>query len=167
MGREEIVLDNRIKVAVSSSAEVSFFTPCLSFTSRGQTTSGLLQRAAIQMFCTCKLALVRQDQNRSKTSVFTRGSGAEAFDLRPYGNLGKMKRSPGFQNVYLSYIYQVRVENVKDAACHIPVVLERVKREYIAKTYKVSSWTDSTDFLEQVARRTGKLLKVWMPELCP
>ncbi|XP_020613533.1 nucleolar GTP-binding protein 2-like isoform X4 [Orbicella faveolata] len=53
----------------------------------------------------------------------------------------------------------VRVENVKDAACHIPAVLERVKREYIAKTYKVSSWNDPTDFLEQVAQRTGKLLK--------
>lgn len=118
-----------------------------------------MQRAAIWMFCTCKLALVRQDQNQPKTNVSTCGGGAKAFDLRPYGNLGKMKRSPGFQNVYLSYICQVRVENVKDAACHIPVVLERVKREYIAKTYKVSSWTDSTDFLEQVAQRTGKLLK--------
>lgn len=53
----------------------------------------------------------------------------------------------------------VRVENVKDAACHIPAVLDRVKREYIAKTYKVSSWNDPTDFLEQVAQRTGKLLK--------
>ncbi|KAL9980799.1 hypothetical protein ACROYT_G009437 [Oculina patagonica] len=53
----------------------------------------------------------------------------------------------------------VRVENVKDAYCHIPAVLERVKREYIAKTYKVTSWNDPTDFLEQVAQRTGKLLK--------
>ena len=52
------------------------------------------------------------------------------------------------------------MENVKDAACHIPAVLERVKREYIAKTYKVSSWNDPADFLEQVAQRTGKLLKV-------
>lgn len=58
--------------------------------------------------------------------------------------------------------FQVRVENVKDAACHIPAVLDRVKREYIAKTYKVSSWNDPTDFLEQVAQRTGKLLKVDM-----
>ena len=52
------------------------------------------------------------------------------------------------------------MENVKDAACHIPVVLERVKQEYIVKTYKVSSWSDPADFLEQVAQRTGKLLKV-------
>lgn len=62
--------------------------------------------------------------------------------------------------VLLSFIFQVRVENVKDAACHIPVVLERVKREYISKTYKIPSWTDPTNFLEQVAQRTGKLLKV-------
>ena len=103
----------------------------------------------------------------AKNKRIHRGGGAEVFDLRPYGNLGKMERSTGFQNVYFSYVCQVRVENVKDAACHIPVVLERVKREYIAKTYKVSSWTDSTDFLEQVAQRTGKLLKVWMPNLCP
>ena len=52
------------------------------------------------------------------------------------------------------------MENVKDAACHIPSVLDRVKREYIVKTYKVSSWNDPTDFLEQVAQWTGKLLKV-------
>lgn len=53
----------------------------------------------------------------------------------------------------------VRVENVKDAACHIPEVLERVRRDYVAKTYKISSWTDPNDFLEQVAQRTGKLFK--------
>ena len=66
-----------------------------------------------------------------------------------------------FVLIYLTVLFsQVRVENVKDAACHIPAVLERVKREYIAKTYKVTSWNDATDFLEQVAQRTGKLLKV-------
>ena len=58
------------------------------------------------------------------------------------------------------------MENVKDAACHIPVVLERVKREYLVKTYKISSWTDPTDFLEQVAQRTGKLLKVVQIFVC-
>ena len=61
---------------------------------------------------------------------------------------------------WMTCFQQVRVENVKDAACHIPVVLERVKREYITKTYKITSWSDPTDFLEQVAQRTGKLLKV-------
>ncbi|KAK3751764.1 hypothetical protein QZH41_003378 [Actinostola sp. cb2023] len=59
----------------------------------------------------------------------------------------------------------VRIENVKDAAEHIPTVLERVKREYISKSYKISSWNDATDFLEQFARRAGKLLKGAEPDL--
>ncbi|KAJ7373904.1 Nucleolar GTP-binding protein 2 [Desmophyllum pertusum] len=41
------------------------------------------------------------------------------------------------------------------------VVLERVKREYITKTYKITSWSDPTDFLEQVAQRTGKTTQGW------
>ncbi|XP_067032799.1 uncharacterized protein [Acropora muricata] len=53
----------------------------------------------------------------------------------------------------------VRVENVKEAAYHIPEVLQRVRHDYITKTYKISSWTDANDFLEQYAQRTGKLLK--------
>ena len=52
------------------------------------------------------------------------------------------------------------MENVKDAACHVPAVLERVKAYYITKTYKVTSWSHATDFLEQLAQRTGRLLKV-------
>jgi len=39
-------------------------------------------------------------------------------------------------------------------------VLERVKPEHLQKTYQVSSWTDATDFLEQMANRMGRLLKV-------
>lgn len=57
-------------------------------------------------------------------------------------------------------IPQVRVENVKEAAEHIPEVLARVRHEYVIKTYKIKTWDDTTDFLEQLARRTGKLLKV-------
>ena len=52
------------------------------------------------------------------------------------------------------------MENVKEPSDYIGAVLERVKAEYLTKTYKVSSWTDATDFLEQVAQRSGKLLKV-------
>lgn len=39
-------------------------------------------------------------------------------------------------------------------------MLERAKAEYIRKTYKIDSWTDTEDFLEKLAARTGKLLKV-------
>jgi ribosome biogenesis GTPase A len=54
----------------------------------------------------------------------------------------------------------VRVENIGEAIEHIPTVLERVKKEYVSKTYRIDHWEDHYDFLAQFARKTGKLLKV-------
>ena len=54
----------------------------------------------------------------------------------------------------------MRVEYVKHPDFSIPTVLERVKPEYVKKTYKVEKWKDAQDFLEQMAKKTGKLLKV-------
>eukprot|EP00731_Ephydatia_muelleri_P031800 Em0023g307a len=59
----------------------------------------------------------------------------------------------------------VRVENLKDPADYIPAVLERVKPEYMQKTYHISTWTDATDFLEQLAARMGRLLKGGEPDV--
>lgn len=59
----------------------------------------------------------------------------------------------------------VRVENIKEPEDHIPVVLERVKPEYLQKTYKIDAWTDATDFLTKLAKRTGKLLKGGEPAI--
>lgn len=59
----------------------------------------------------------------------------------------------------------VRVENIKEPEQHIAEVLNRVNPKYIQRTYKVESWTDSTHFLEQVARLTGKLLKGGEPDI--
>lgn len=56
--------------------------------------------------------------------------------------------------------FQVRVENIKEPSDHIPAVLERVRPEYLQRTYQVSNWTDAVDFLEKIAARTGRLLKV-------
>eukprot|EP01100_Stratorugosa_tubuloviscum_P010018 TRINITY_DN424_c0_g3_i1.p1 TRINITY_DN424_c0_g3~~TRINITY_DN424_c0_g3_i1.p1 ORF type:complete len:662 (-),score=303.09 TRINITY_DN424_c0_g3_i1:116-2101(-) len=53
----------------------------------------------------------------------------------------------------------VRVENINDPEQHIPLLLQRIRREYISRTYKITSWKDTDDFLEQVAQRTGKLQK--------
>lgn len=61
----------------------------------------------------------------------------------------------------------VRVENVAAPDDYISEVLARVKPEYLLKTYKISSWTDHVDFLEQVAKRYGKLLKVKLHCLSP
>lgn len=59
----------------------------------------------------------------------------------------------------------VRVELVQNPEDYIASVLERVKPEYIRKTYKISEWTDHIDFLENLARRSGKLLKKGEPDI--
>ncbi|XP_036139235.1 nucleolar GTP-binding protein 2-like [Monomorium pharaonis] len=59
----------------------------------------------------------------------------------------------------------VRVELVQSPEDYIAVVLERVKPEYICKTYKIKEWTDHVDFLEKMARRSGKLLKKGEPDI--
>jgi len=53
----------------------------------------------------------------------------------------------------------VRVDNLEEPAQYIPGVLQRIKRDYIVKTYGIETWSSHTDFLEQYARRTGKLVK--------
>lgn len=54
----------------------------------------------------------------------------------------------------------VRVENLKQPSEHIEEVLNRVKVEYIRKTYNIQEWTDVEDFLEKFCKRSGRLLKV-------
>ncbi|KAJ3369921.1 Nucleolar GTP-binding protein 2 [Kappamyces sp. JEL0680] len=55
----------------------------------------------------------------------------------------------------------VRVENIENTDEHIPTVLKRCKREYLAQTYGLTSWTDHMDFLSQIAYKSGKLLKAY------
>ena len=52
-----------------------------------------------------------------------------------------------------------RISNLDDAQEHIADVVARVKAEYLRRAYKIPSWTDPDDFLRQVARMNGKLLK--------
>ena len=59
----------------------------------------------------------------------------------------------------------VRVELVQNPEDYIVSVLERVKPEYIKKTYKIEEWTDHVDFLEKLSRRSGKLLKKGEPDI--
>uniref|UniRef100_L7M2U4 Nucleolar GTP-binding protein 2 n=1 Tax=Rhipicephalus pulchellus TaxID=72859 RepID=L7M2U4_RHIPC len=59
----------------------------------------------------------------------------------------------------------VRVENIEDPQDHIPEVLDRVRPEYIVKTYKIDSWDNPEDFLEKLGRRSGKLLKGGEPDI--
>ncbi|XP_053671046.1 nucleolar GTP-binding protein 2 [Anopheles nili] len=59
----------------------------------------------------------------------------------------------------------VRVELVNNPEDYIEEVLKRIRREYIVKTYGIKEWTDHIDFLEQIARKTGKLLKKGEPDV--
>ena len=65
----------------------------------------------------------------------------------------------------LDTILKVRVERCETPEDYIPDLLARVKLDYIKKTYRLVDWTDANDFLEQVAQRTGKLLKVKQTKL--
>lgn len=59
----------------------------------------------------------------------------------------------------------VRAEKLHAPEDYVPAILERTKEKYIQKTYGIRTWTDPTDFLEQLARRSGKLLKGGEPNL--
>ncbi|XP_015191845.1 PREDICTED: nucleolar GTP-binding protein 2 [Polistes dominula] len=59
----------------------------------------------------------------------------------------------------------VRVELVQNPEDYVSTVLERVKAEYLRKTYKIEDWTDHIDFLEKLARKSGKLLKKGEPDI--
>ncbi|KAI8122534.1 hypothetical protein FF38_01015 [Lucilia cuprina] len=59
----------------------------------------------------------------------------------------------------------VRVELVTNPEDYVDTVLKRVRPEYIKKTYKIDSWTTTLDFLEQMAKKTGKLLRGGEPDI--
>lgn len=59
----------------------------------------------------------------------------------------------------------VRVTNLEDAAEHIGEVLSRVKKEHLKRAYKILDWTDDNDFLSQLCKSYGKLLKGGEPDL--
>ncbi|KAK4796448.1 hypothetical protein SAY86_028774 [Trapa natans] len=59
----------------------------------------------------------------------------------------------------------VRVTNLEDASEHIGEVLRRVKKENLQRAYKINDWEDDNDFLVQLCRATGKLLRGGEPDL--
>ncbi len=61
---------------------------------------------------------------------------------------------------FSSFYSKVQVEKIKNPEEHIGAVLERAKPEYIQKTYRIPTWSSAEDFLEKLAFRSGKLLKV-------
>eukprot|EP00249_Psilotum_nudum_P018209 c26693_g1_i1 orf=82-1917(+) len=59
----------------------------------------------------------------------------------------------------------VRVSNLENATDHIREVLSRVKKEYLTRAYKIKDWVDENDFLTQLSKMAGKLLKGGEPDL--
>nr|BAH57164.1 AT1G52980 [Arabidopsis thaliana] len=59
----------------------------------------------------------------------------------------------------------VRVTNLEDASEHIGEVLRRVKKEHLQRAYKNKDWEDDHDFLLQLCKSSGKLLKGGEPDL--
>lgn len=53
----------------------------------------------------------------------------------------------------------VRVEHLSAPGDSIPMLLDRVRPEYLQRTYGVQKWDDAEDFLTQLAMKRGKLGK--------
>jgi nuclear GTP-binding protein len=59
----------------------------------------------------------------------------------------------------------VRVEKVENPEQYIDALLSRVKQRHMEKTYELTGWTNSTEFLELLARKGGRLLRGGEPDL--
>merc|ERR1711976_53218 len=58
----------------------------------------------------------------------------------------------------------IRTQYLEAPEDYIPQVLERVKEEHIKRQYQIPSWESPLDFLEKMAKKTGKLLKGGDPD---
>lgn len=58
-----------------------------------------------------------------------------------------------------------RVEKVENPEQYITALLGKVKKHHMEKTYELRGWDNSTEFLELLARKAGRLLKGGEPDL--
>lgn len=58
-----------------------------------------------------------------------------------------------------------RVEKVENPEQYIPALLNKVKKHHMERTYELGGWNDSTEFLELLARKGGRLLRGGEPDL--
>ncbi|ETO13580.1 hypothetical protein RFI_23791 [Reticulomyxa filosa] len=58
----------------------------------------------------------------------------------------------------------VRVELIEEPMIYVEAVLTRVRKEYLQRVYELEEWTDSYDFMKQLAQKRGKLLKGGEPD---
>lgn len=58
----------------------------------------------------------------------------------------------------------VRVQLIQHPEQYIDEILKRIRKEYIQKLYEIDDWEDADDFMTQIAKKTGKLLKGGEPD---
>ncbi|CAF1666523.1 unnamed protein product, partial [Didymodactylos carnosus] len=59
----------------------------------------------------------------------------------------------------------VRVENVPQPQQYIAELLNRVQKQYLLNTYRIADFANDEDFLEKLARKSGKLLRGGEPDI--
>ena len=59
----------------------------------------------------------------------------------------------------------VRAERTPDPELYIQPILDRVQSKHLYDIFNIRTWTDSDDFVKQVAERTGKLLAGGEPDM--
>ena len=59
----------------------------------------------------------------------------------------------------------VRAERLIDPDFYIPELLRRAEKDMIQSVYGIQDWKDADDFLDQMARKTGRLLKGGDPDV--
>jgi nuclear GTP-binding protein len=59
----------------------------------------------------------------------------------------------------------VRVENVSNPEQYIPALMKKCKKHHLERTYELKGWEDHIQFLELLARKSGRLLKAGEPDL--
>jgi len=77
---------------------------------------------------------------------------------------GVVYPAPGETNANRILKGVVRCENVKDVDDYIDELLNRVRPEYLTKTYNIDTWNGTADFLSRFAVRYGKLQKGGEPD---
>lgn len=58
----------------------------------------------------------------------------------------------------------VRIEHVSHPEQYIPELLAKCQRKHLERTYEISGWKDAEEFIELLARKTGKLLRGAEPD---
>lgn len=59
----------------------------------------------------------------------------------------------------------VRTEYLQNPDVYVPEVMKRVKDDHLKRYYQIAEWKDTNDFIEQIARKGGRLLKGGEPDV--